>query len=75
MILNSGKYSILNEDFKQLFTIDITGCNGIVNAYELQNDDFLSYCGILPTDNPVIPSGKENAPVLEMIERKKQFIH
>lgn len=47
----------------------------ICNAYELQNDDLLSYCGILPTDNPIIPSGKENAPVLEMIERKKQFIH
>ena len=31
-ILNSGKYSISNEDFKQPFTIDFTGCNGIVNA-------------------------------------------
>ena len=31
-ILNSGKYSISNEDFKQPFTIDFIGCNGIVNA-------------------------------------------
>lgn len=31
-ILNSGKYSISNEDFKQPFTIDFTGCNGIINA-------------------------------------------
>lgn len=31
-ILNSGKYSISNDDFKQPFTIDFIGCNGIINA-------------------------------------------
>ncbi|MCH5344691.1 MAG: hypothetical protein J1E64_11685 [Acetatifactor sp.] len=31
-ILNSGKYSISNEDFKQPFTIDFIGCNGIINV-------------------------------------------
>lgn len=35
-ILNSGKYSISNEDFKQPFTIDFDGCNGIVNVQILE---------------------------------------
>lgn len=50
-------------------------CESIVicNACDLQNDDLLSFSAILPTDNPIIPSGKENAPILEMIERKKKF--
>lgn len=47
----------------------------ICNASDLQSDDLLSFCAVLPTDNPIIPQGKENAPILEMIEHKKQFTH
>jgi hypothetical protein len=47
----------------------------ICNAYDLKDGDLLSFSAILPTDNPIIPSGKENAPILKVIERKKQSIH
>ena len=46
----------------------------ICNAFDLKKDDWLSFCGILPTDDPIIPVGKENAPILEMIENKNSFI-
>jgi len=45
----------------------------ICDACDVPNDDFLFSSAILPTDNPIIPLGKENAPILEMIERKKQY--
>lgn len=44
----------------------------ISNAFDIE-EDFLSFSGILPTDNPIIPKGKEDAPILKMIERKKKF--
>lgn len=37
----------------------------ICNTCNLQNDDLLSFSAIFPTNNPIIPSGKENAPVLD----------
>lgn len=37
----------------------------ICNACDIQNDDLLSFSAIFPTNNPIIPSGKENAPVLD----------
>lgn len=46
----------------------------ICNAFDLKKDDWLSFCGILLTDDPIIPVGKENAPILKMIERKNSFI-
>lgn len=45
----------------------------ICNAHEVQRDDILSSSAILPTDDPIIPPGKENAPILEIIKHKKQF--
>ncbi|WP_312942496.1 hypothetical protein [Oscillibacter sp.] len=43
----------------------------ICDACDVQENDWLTECGILPTDDPIIPFGKENAPILTMIERKK----
>ena len=31
-VLNSGNNSVLNEDFKKSFSVDFSGCKGIVNA-------------------------------------------
>lgn len=47
----------------------------ICNAYDLQGDDLLSYSAIFPTDDPIVPLGKKNVAILEIIEHKKQFIH
>ena len=43
----------------------------IYNAYEIPSDDFLATSAILPTDDPVIPPGKETAFVLSDIARKR----
>lgn len=45
----------------------------ICDACDVQETDWLTECAILPTDDPIIPSGKENAPILTMIDRKKSF--
>ncbi len=45
----------------------------ICDACDVQETDWLTECGILPTDEPIIPLGKENAPILAMIERKKHL--
>lgn len=44
----------------------------ITNACEIKDNDFLAMCGILPTDDPIIPSGKESAPILAAIKRKRE---
>ena len=46
-ILNSGKYSISNEDFKQPFTIDFIGCNGIVNAQIVESTNAMVWEEVL----------------------------
>jgi len=46
-ILNGGKYSILNEDFKQPFTIDFIGCNGIVNAQIVESTNAMVWEEVL----------------------------
>lgn len=46
----------------------------ICNAYEVTEDDMLFFSGILPTDSPLIPKGREDAPILRIIERKKQMV-
>ena len=45
----------------------------ICNAYEVSETDWLTEAGILPTDTPIIPAGKENAPILSIIKRKKRM--
>jgi hypothetical protein len=43
----------------------------IINAWEISEDDFVAYYGILPDDRPVLPKGFTKAPILEMIKRKQ----
>lgn len=45
----------------------------ICNAYEVSETDWLTEADILPTDTPIIPAGKENAPILSIIKRKKRM--
>lgn len=45
----------------------------ICEACDIKEDDFLSVSAILPTDDPIIPQGKESAPILRIIERKKML--
>lgn len=45
----------------------------ICNACDVSETDWLMDSGILPTDNPIIPAGKEDAPILSIIERKKKM--
>ncbi|WP_410496311.1 hypothetical protein QTL86_01720 [Cellulosilyticum sp. ST5] len=43
----------------------------ICNACDVQENNLLAYGGIFPTDNPIIPIGREDAPILKMIARKR----
>lgn len=45
----------------------------ICDAWEVPENDILFFSGVFPTDSPTIPKGKEDAPILKMIERKKQI--
>lgn len=45
----------------------------ICDACDVSETDWLMDAGILPTDNPIIPAGKEDAPILSIIERKKKM--
>lgn len=46
----------------------------ICDACDLKDSDFLSVCAILATDDPIIPLGKENAPILKIIEQKNTIV-
>jgi len=54
---------MINKSFKSI---------KIYNAWDIQENDWFTESGLLPTDEPIIPAGKENAPILSMIRRKKQ---
>ena len=43
----------------------------ICNASDILGNDFLSVCAITPDDDPIIPKGKENSPITEIMRRKK----
>lgn len=43
----------------------------ICDACDVQANDLLIEAAILPTDNPIIPKGKEDSPILDIIKRKK----
>ena len=43
----------------------------ICNASDILKNDFLSVCAIIPGDDPIIPTGKENSPITEILRRKK----
>lgn len=45
----------------------------ICDACDIQENDLLSVSAVLPTDEPIIPQGKENSPILRIIERKKYY--
>lgn len=46
----------------------------IYNAYEIPEDDFLTYSGLLPTDNPFIPENEKNeAYILKVIDMLRNF--
>lgn len=42
----------------------------ICNASDILGNDFLSVCAITPDDDPIIPKGKENSPITEIMRRK-----
>lgn len=44
----------------------------ICNAWEVENNDILFEAGIMPSDDPVIPNGKETANIVSIIERKRK---
>lgn len=45
----------------------------ISDACDIPRNDTLFLSGILPDDNPVIPEGKENAPILDIIKYLKEL--
>lgn len=42
----------------------------ICDASDVLANDHLSVCEILPSDDPIIPKGKENAPITDILRRK-----
>ena len=42
----------------------------ICNASDVAKNDFLSLSAIMPSDTPIIPKGKENCPVEEILRQK-----
>ena len=42
----------------------------ICNASDILENDFLAVCAIIPSDDPIIPVGKENSPITEILRRK-----
>ena len=42
----------------------------ICDASDVLANDHLSVCAILPSDDPIIPKGKENAPITDILRRK-----
>lgn len=47
----------------------------ICDACDVLETDWMTECAILPTDDPFIPLGKEHAPILTMIEKKRRKAH
>lgn len=45
----------------------------ICNAWEIPENDLVVFSGILPTDQPFIPEGKEDAFILKIIEMHKNM--
>ena len=45
----------------------------ICNASDILENDFLSVSAIMPNDDPIIPKGKENSPIVEILRRKKSL--
>lgn len=44
----------------------------IYEACDIPPNDYLAMSAILPTDEPIIPAGKENSPVVDMINGKRE---
>ena len=59
--------------FDELMIHKNIGSITICNACDVLETDWLTDCAILPTDNPIIPADKKDAPILSMIERKKKL--
>lgn len=45
----------------------------IYEACDIPMDDYLAVCAIMPTDDPIIPAGKEKSPIVEIMRRKKKM--
>lgn len=45
----------------------------IYEACDIPPNDYLAMSAILPTDEPIIPAGKENSPVVDMINGKRKI--
>lgn len=45
----------------------------IYDACDILMDDYLAVCAIVPTDDPIIPEGKEKSPIVEIMRRKKKM--
>ena len=45
----------------------------IYDACDIPMDDYLAVCAIVPTDDPIIPEGKEKSPIVEIMRRKKKM--
>jgi len=46
----------------------------ICNAWEVSDNDILLEAGIMPGDDPVIPKGKEDTPIVSIIKRKRKYL-
>ncbi|MDT3698370.1 MAG: SEC-C domain-containing protein [Thermincola sp.] len=44
----------------------------ICNAWEIEDDSYL-FAGVMPIDDPIIPPGAENAPIINVLEYKRQL--
>lgn len=61
-------------DLKKEFSIQKNNNSIIIcNSHDIKENDLFLSMAIMPDDNPVIPRGKENAPILDMIKQKKRF--
>jgi hypothetical protein len=45
----------------------------IINAWEITSDDVLAVTGIMPGDKIIIPSGKTDLPIIEILNKKREY--
>lgn len=58
--------------FEGLMIWEKYGSIKICDACDVPENDWLAESGLLPTGESIILTGKENAPMLSMIQRKRQ---
>lgn len=45
----------------------------IIHAYEVSSQDMLSVCAILPDDDPIVPTGKDDADIVKILQSKRHI--